>query len=103
MQIARTMTKYQRLTVHRATACAGPALAGLLFCGCQVLTYTSPSGERLIRSSFGANLSVSTLAIESDATNGVRRVEIHGYQNDSSQALSTITEAAVRGAVQGAK
>src|SRR5258706_13731231 len=32
---------------------------GLLLTGCQVLTYTSPNGERFTRSSFGANTSIS--------------------------------------------
>ena len=36
-------------------------------------------------------------------TNGVRRVDLHGYQNDSSQALGAVTEAAVRAALAGAE
>jgi hypothetical protein len=74
----------------------------LAACGCSMVTYTSPSGERFMRSSIGANTSVSSLAVESD-TNGVRRVEMHGYQNDASQALSAVTEAAVKAALQGVK
>ncbi len=70
--------------------------------GCQVLTYEGPSGERFSRSSLGANTSISSLTVES-VTNGIRRVELRGYQNDSTQALSTVTEAAVRAAIQGAK
>jgi len=70
--------------------------------GCQVLTYTSPSGERFTRSSLGANTSIQSLAIEA-GTNGVRRVELRGYQNDSSQALGAVTEAAVRAAISAAK
>ena len=70
--------------------------------GCQVLTYSSPNGERFMRSSLGANTSISSLAVES-GTNGVRRVELRGYQNDASQALGTVTEAAVKAAIQGAK
>src|SRR6266853_1626406 len=74
----------------------------LLCTGCQLLTYTGPNGERLSRSSLGANTSISSLAVEV-GTNGLRRVELHGYQNDSSQALGAVTEAAVRAAIQSAK
>lgn len=70
--------------------------------GCQVLTYTSPNGERFMRSSLGSNTSVSALVLDAD-TNGVRRVELRGYQNDATQSLGTVTEAAVRAAVQSAK
>ena len=74
----------------------------LLCPACQVLTYTGPNGERLSRSSLGANTSISSLAVEV-GTNGLQRVELHGYQNDSSQALGAVTEAAVRAAIQSAK
>jgi len=70
--------------------------------GCTVLSYTSPTGERFTRGSLGANTSISSLAIEA-GTNGVRRVTLRGYQNDSSQALSTVTEAAVKAAIESAK
>jgi hypothetical protein len=70
-----------------------------LLCGCQVLTYTGPSGEHFVRSSMGANVAVAELAIEA-GTNGLRRVELKGYQNDSGQALGIVTEAAVRAALQ---
>jgi hypothetical protein len=71
-------------------------------CGCTMLTYTSPSGERFTRGSLGANTSISSLAIEA-GTNGVRRVELRGYQNDGSQALGAVTEAAVKAALESAK
>jgi hypothetical protein len=77
-------------------------LVTVLATGCTVLTYTSPSGERFTRGSLGANTSISSLAIEA-GTNGVRRVELRGYQNDSSQALSAVTEAAVKAAIESAK
>ena len=70
--------------------------------GCSVVTYRSATGERFMRGSFGSNTTVSSLAVESD-TNGVRRVEMHGYQNDASQALGTVTEAAVKAAVSAIK
>ncbi len=74
----------------------------LVLCGCTVLTYTSPSGERFARSSLGAKTSVSGLTIETD-TNGVRRVELRGYRNDTQQAMGAVTEAAVRGALEALK
>ena len=70
--------------------------------GCQVLTYRSPQGERFTRSSLGAKTAIQSLSVEAD-TNGVRRVQLQGYTNDSTQALGTVTEAAVRAALQGAK
>ena len=70
--------------------------------GCQVLTYSSPNGERFTRSSLGANTSIQSLAIEA-GTNGLRRVELRGYENDTSQAMGAVTEAAVRAAIQGVK
>ena len=74
----------------------------VLATGCQVLTYSSPTGERFTRTSFAASTAISSLSVES-ATNGIRRVELRGYTNDSSQALGAVTEAAVRAAIQGAK
>jgi len=83
-----------------------PLLALLIFPllgnGCQVLTYTGPGGERFSRTSFAATTVLSSLTIET-CTNGIRRVELRGYQNDSTQALGTVTEAAVRAAIQGSK
>jgi hypothetical protein len=84
--------------------------AALLFCtsslliatGCQVLTYRSPQGERFTRSSLGTKTSIQSLTVDSD-TNGVRSVKLEGYQNDSTQALGAVTEAAVRAALQGVK
>ena len=69
-----------------------------LACGCQVLTYTGPNGERLSRMSLGANISISSLTMEG-GTNGLRRLDLRGYQNDSTQALGVVTEAAVRAAL----
>ncbi len=74
----------------------------LLATGCTVLSYTGPAGERFTRGSLGANTSISSLTFEA-GTNGVRRVDLRGYQNDSAQALSAVTEAAVRAALAGAK
>jgi hypothetical protein len=77
-------------------------LLAVLLTGCQVLTYTGPNGERFSRGSLGANIAIGSLTVES-ATNGVQRVELRGYQNDSTQALTAVTEAAVRAALQGVK
>jgi hypothetical protein len=74
----------------------------LLLTGCTVLSYTGPNGERFSRSSLGATTSIASLCLES-SSNGVRRVELRGYQSESAQALGAVTEAAVRAAIQGAK
>lgn len=74
----------------------------LALCGCQVLSYSGPSGEHFTRTSFAANTTISSLRVEAD-TNGLRRVELKGYQNDSTQALSAITDAAVKAAIQSVK
>jgi hypothetical protein len=78
------------------------ALAVLLCVGCTITTYTNPSGERFTRSSLGANTSLHSLAFEAN-TNGLRRVRLQGYQQDATQALGIVTEAAVRGAVGSLK
>jgi hypothetical protein len=77
------------------------SLAAFL-CGCTVLTYSGANGERFCRTSLGSATAISSLTVES-ATNGLRRVEMHGYTNDSSQALGTVTEAAIKAAVEAAK
>ena len=91
----------KKLTTN-LTLAAAALLLMFLASACQVLTYNSPNGERFTRSSLGSTTSISSLTVESD-TNGLRRVELRGYQNDSTQALSTVTEAAVRAAMQGVK
>lgn len=78
------------------------SVALLAVTGCQVLTYKGPSGERFTRSSFGANTTISSLRVEAD-TNGIRKVELKGYQNDSTQALGIVTDAAIKAAVQSVK
>jgi hypothetical protein len=88
--------KKSRFLSLASTACAA------LLTGCTALTYRSPSGETFTRSSLGANASIQSLAIEA-STNGLRRLELRGYQSDSSQALGAITEAAVKAAVTAAK
>ena len=86
--------------------CRPTFLGGVLLlastAGCTVLSYTGPNGERFSRSSVGTSLALASLVVES-GTNGLRRVELQGYQNDAAQALGTVTEAAVRAALQGAK
>jgi hypothetical protein len=64
-----------------------------------VLTYSSPNGERFSRSSFASKTAIASLTLEAE-TNGVRRVQLQGYQNDPTQALGIVTEAAVRAALQ---
>ena len=70
--------------------------------GCQVLTYTGPTGERFMRGSLGAKTAIASLSVDAD-TNGVRHLELKGYENDTVQALGAVTEAAVKAAVQGVK
>ncbi len=74
----------------------------VLSTGCQVLTYATPSGERLTRASFGLNTVISSLSVET-STNGIQHVQLQGYQNDSAQTLRAVTEAAVRSAIQSVK
>lgn len=71
-------------------------------CGCQVLSYRGPQGERLIRACLGGNTSLSSLAVERGA-DGIQRVELRGYRSDTAQAMGTVTEAAVRAAISSAK
>src|ERR1044071_4819587 len=106
---ARTpvLCRFTRLTRCRLPGSVTCLLAlccmlSLLCPACQVLTYSGPNGERLSRSSLGVNTSISSLAVET-GTNGLRRVELHGYSNDSSQAVSKVIEAAVRAAIQSPK
>jgi hypothetical protein len=74
----------------------------LLFGGCTVLTYESPSGEHFVRSSLGSKTSIAHLSVES-RTNGVHKVDLRGYKDDNTEALGTITDAAVRAAIAAAK
>jgi hypothetical protein len=82
-------------------------LACWIFClplgsGCQVLTYRGPNGECFSRTSCGADTAIAALVVDA-GTNGIRRVELQGYRNSSSDVLGAITEAAVRGALQAPK
>jgi hypothetical protein len=90
------MKTSQKLLLSLLTAGA------LCICGCQVLTYSSPSGDKFVRTSLGTSTAIASLSVESD-TNGVRRVSLQGYTNDSTQALGTVTEAAVKAALNSAK
>jgi len=78
------------------------AMASGFLCGCQILTYSSPTGERFSRSSLGSTTSLSSLSVVAD-TNGLRRVELRGYTNDSANTLGLVTEAAVKAAIQSVK
>ena len=82
----------------RATASLSLLLLLVALAGCSRLSYTGPSGERFSRFSFGSKTAIASLSVEA-GTNGVRRVDLQGYQNDANQALGTVTEAAVRAAV----
>ena len=97
-KIITHLTHLTRLTYLTLAA----VLIASLATGCTLLSYTSPTGEHFTRGSLGANTSISSLAIEA-GTNGVRRVKLRGYQHDASQALSAVTEAAVKAAIESAK
>jgi len=71
--------KKQKTILHSAI------LAALALSGCTMMTYTSPTGEHFARNSFGAKTSVSSLSVDA-TTNGVRRLEFKGYQDDGAQA-----------------
>ena len=73
-----------------------------LACGCTMRSYQGPGGERFTRCALGSTTAISALAVET-GTNGLRRIEMQGYASDSNQALGTVTEAAVRAALQGGK
>ena len=75
------------------------AVLPIVCAACQVLTYTGPNGERFTRSALATTTSISSLSVETD-TNGIRRVQMEGYQNDATQALGIVTEAAVRAALR---
>lgn len=91
MKTTRRLTRLLILAVLTAAAA-----------GCTVLTYTGPSGDRFSRASLGATTAISSLSVET-GTNGLRKIEMQGYQNDSNQALGAVTEAAVRAALKGAQ
>jgi hypothetical protein len=70
--------------------------------GCQVLTYSSPNGERFTRSTIGNKTSIAHLSVTS-STNGMHKVDLKGYQDDSTEALGVITDAAIKAAISAAK
>lgn len=69
--------------------------------GCTRLSYRSAEGESFTRVSVGSRTAIGSLVLE--ATNGVRHLELRGYENDSAQAMGAVTEAAVRAALANAK
>ena len=97
----RRVSPKRRLPGSLFALLALTTLLTLATTACQVLTYRSPSGERFMRSSVGANTSITSLSVDAD-TNGVRSLKLQGYQNDTSQALGAVTQAAVSAAVQAA-
>ncbi len=87
-----------RVRISQLIGPAGLAIAAALACGCQHLSYSGPNGERFSRTVLGTTTSLASLVVES-GSNGIRRVELHGYTNEASKALGTVTEAAVRAAL----
>jgi hypothetical protein len=88
------LQKLHRMTRLALTCAALAVLTG----ACSMLSYSSPAGERFARFSLGAKTAITSLNVEA-GTNGLRRFELQGYQNNSDQALGLVTEAAVRAAV----
>lgn len=74
----------------------------LLNTGCISTTFTSPDGMSFKRVAVGNKTTFGNLLLET-TTNGVRRIQLKGYSNDQVEALSAVTEAAVRAAVSSAK
>src|SRR5262245_28359293 len=99
---SETNLLHRKITIRLLCRAGGLAILLMAASGCQFLTYSSPLGEHFSRCSFGARTSLSSLVVES-TTNGVRRVELRGYTNDSTSALGAVTEAAVKAAIQGAR
>ena len=83
--IADKTAVYQASIAERQVLFPGAA-EFVRFCGCR----------------FPLALVTGTLRVEAD-TNGLRRVELKGYQNDSTQALGIVTDAAVKAAIQSIK
>jgi hypothetical protein len=79
------------------------AVALLMVCAaCQSVSYTTPQGERFVRRTLGASSALAVLTVET-STDGTRRLELRGYRVDTTQTVSALTEAAVRGALAGLK
>lgn len=78
------------------------ALLAATVCGCTMVSWTTPQGDRFTRTSLGANTAITALTLET-GTNGLRRVELNGYHNDSAQAMGAVTEAAIRAALQNVR
>ncbi len=89
--------KRKTAQTHAALFLALTALAALTP-GCSMLSYTGPTGEHFARFSLGSKTAIAALNVDTGTT-GIRRLELQGYQNDSNQALTTVTEAAVRAAL----
>ena len=90
-----------RMSALRGFAlCIGVVAIAAALCGCQSIAYTSPTGEKFNRVSVGSKLAIGSLSV-TPGTNGTRGIELRGYENDSAQAIGTLTEAAVRGALNG--
>lgn len=80
-------------------ACLASSLLGS---GCAVMRYNGPEGESFSRVALGTRTGLSSLMVQT-GTNGIRTIELRGYNADSLSALGAVTEAAVRAAVTGTK
>jgi hypothetical protein len=70
--------------------------------GCAVMRYSGPEGESFSRVALGTRTGLSSLVVQT-GTNGIRTIELRGYNTDSLSALGAVTEAAVRAVVTGTK
>lgn len=98
-RLCRESRSRSRQLLTLAWSTAWLAGAGMLCTGCTAISYTGPAGERFSRVALGASTSLTALEIET-GTNGVRQVRLQGYRQDASEALGSVTEAAVRAAIQ---
>lgn len=78
------------------------ALALQAGAGCAFMQYRSSDGERFSRWALGTRTAVSSLAVQTH-TNGSRTIEVRGVNSDSATALGTVTEAAVRAALNNVR
>ena len=79
-------------------------VAAVLFvtAGCSTVRYTSPSGEKFARTSFGGKTAVNFLSVERQ-TNGAAKIVLKGYGQDQVEALGVVTDAAVSAAIKSVK
>lgn len=78
------------------------AIGVLMFagCGCTVTKWTNGS-ESFSRTSFGVTSTAQKISVSVTPT--TRTLTVTGYQNNGTEALGVVTEAAVSAAIKSAK